>query len=129
MTKDELPNQEEITCLSEIRAGYSCFDEKEEPFYRALSKGIEALRKYLPDSVSKDDVIYRQAAENAIYHHFPKLSMDEARMILHEVPSAQPERSLWFRIGEICVDESKGSISAGRAVEKIRGLLREAERR
>lgn len=44
-------------------------------------------------------------------------------------PSAQADRSLWFRIGEICVDESKGFISAGRAVEKIRELLREAERR
>lgn len=43
--------------------------------------------------------------------------------------SAQPDRSLWFRIGEICVDESKGFISADRAVEKIRELLREAERR
>ena len=41
----------------------------------------------------------------------------------------QPDRSLWFRIGEICVDESKGFISAGRAVEKIRELLRESERR
>lgn len=41
----------------------------------------------------------------------------------------QPDRSLWFRIGEICVDESKGFISAGRAIEKIRELLREAERR
>ena len=45
------------------------------------------------------------------------------------LPSAQPDRSLWFRIGEICVDESKGFISSGRAVEKIRELLREAERR
>lgn len=41
----------------------------------------------------------------------------------------QPDRSLWFRIGEVCVDESKGFISPGRAVEKIRELLREAERR
>lgn len=44
---------------------------------------------------------------------------------LHNLPSA--ERSLWFRIGEVCVDESKGFISAGRAVEKIRELLRGAE--
>lgn len=46
-----------------------------------------------------------------------------------KMPSAQPDRSLWFRIGEICVDESKGFITAGRAFEKIRELLREAERR
>ena len=43
-------------------------------------------------------------------------------------PPAQPDRSLWFRIGEICVDESKGFISSGRAVEKIRELLREERR-
>ena len=52
-----------------------------------------------------------------------------ADAINNTVPSAQSDRSLWFRIGEICVDESKGFISAGRAVEKIRELLREAERR
>ena len=48
---------------------------------------------------------------------------------IKEQPPTQPDRSLWFRIGEICVDESKGFISQGRAVEKIRELLREAERR
>ena len=47
---------------------------------------------------------------------------------ISELPSAELNRSLWFRIGEICVDESKGFISAGRAVKKIRELLREAER-
>lgn len=40
-------------------------------------------------------------------------------------PTIKPDRSLWFRIGETCVDESKGFISAERAVEKIRELLRE----
>ena len=48
---------------------------------------------------------------------------------ISKLPSAQPERSLWFRIGEVCVGESKGDISAEMAVEKIRELLREAERR
>lgn len=52
-----------------------------------------------------------------------------AMTYVKQLPSAQPDRSLWFRIGEICVDESKGFISSGRAVEKIRELLREAERR
>lgn len=54
---------------------------------------------------------------------------DIDRLAIETLPPAQPDRSLWFRIGEICVDESKGFISAGRAVEKIRELLREAERR
>lgn len=55
-------------------------------------------------------------------------AIDVAIKALENLPSAQPDRSLWFRIGEICVDESKGFISSGRAVEKIRELLREAER-
>ena len=78
------------------------------------------------------DLIDRQAAIDALrraealtrafgYHNV----IDTIR----ELPSEQPVGSLWFRIGEICVDESRGFISAGRAVEKIRGLLREVERR
>lgn len=38
-------------------------------------------------------------------------------------PSAQPDRSLWFHIGETCLDESKGIISAEEAIKKIRELL------
>ena len=48
--------------------------------------------------------------------------------IANSLPSAQPDRSLWFRIGEVCVHESKGDIPAEVAIEKIRALLR-AERR
>ena len=48
---------------------------------------------------------------------------------MKELPPAQTDRSLWFRIGEICVDESNGFINADSAVEKIRELLKEAERR
>ena len=35
----------DIERLSELRSNYNCFDEKEEPYYRALSNAIEALRK------------------------------------------------------------------------------------
>lgn len=42
-------------------------------------------------------------------------------------PSVQPDRSLWFHIGETCVDESKGIISAEEAIKKIRELLRAAD--
>lgn len=40
------------------------------------------------------DPIEREDAINAIYHHFPDMSMKEATSILHEVPSAFlcPER-------------------------------------
>ena len=36
------------------------------------------------------DLIERQAAIDAIYHHLTGWTMDECRMMLHEVPSAQP---------------------------------------
>lgn len=39
-----------------------------------------------------DDVIRRQAAIDAIYHHFPQMSKVAARMILHEVPSEEPKK-------------------------------------
>ena len=40
-----------------------------------------------------DDLIRRQAAIDAIYHHLPSVSRTRARTMLHEVPSAQPERT------------------------------------
>lgn len=85
------------------------------------------------------DTIYRQAAINEIDEWIKafrekghKESAADACLIqdgIIQLPSAQPERSLRFRIGEICVDESKGFTSSGGAVEKIRKLLRETERR
>lgn len=33
-----------ISILSEIRANYNCFDEDDEPYYRALSEAIEAVK-------------------------------------------------------------------------------------
>lgn len=37
------------------------------------------------------DLIDREAAVDAIYHHLPSVSRTRARTMLHEVPSAQPE--------------------------------------
>jgi len=37
-------NEKEISILSELRSGYSCFDTEERPYYNALSEGIKALR-------------------------------------------------------------------------------------
>lgn len=37
------------------------------------------------------DPINREDAINAIYHHFPHMTMRECAEMLHEVPSAQPE--------------------------------------
>lgn len=36
------------------------------------------------------DLISRQSAIDAIYHHFPDKTREECAMILHEVPSAEP---------------------------------------
>jgi len=35
---------QDIEKLSELKSNYNCFDESEEPYYRALSNAIEALR-------------------------------------------------------------------------------------
>lgn len=64
----------------------------------------------------------------SMYYHLPNGDIAIPIIDIEHAPTIEPERSLLFRIGEICVDESKGFISAGRAVEKIRELLR-AERR
>lgn len=40
--KDEI--WQDIEKLSELRSNYNCFDESEEPYYRALSNAIQALR-------------------------------------------------------------------------------------
>lgn len=96
-----------------------------------------------------DELIYRQAAidmiiEDKIPDDILKImtaigdgdkaetlnmTCDRHAEMLMSLPPAQTDRSLWFRIGEICVDESKGIISADSAVKKIRELLREAGRR
>lgn len=56
---------------------------------------------------------------------FDKDCKQNAIDLLNHAPTIKQDRSLWFRIGETCVAESKGFISAERAVEKIRELLRE----
>lgn len=39
--------QETIKILSEIRDCYDCFDQEEEPCYRALSIAIRIIRKQM----------------------------------------------------------------------------------
>lgn len=43
MTKEE--RWKHIEILSDLRAKYSCFDDSEEPYYKALSAGIKALEQ------------------------------------------------------------------------------------
>lgn len=64
MSKNELLNQEDITLLSELKSTYSCFDDKEEPYYNALSKAIMALR-------AEGDLISRSALKKAFEEVYP----------------------------------------------------------
>ena len=38
-------NEDIITILSDIRAGYNCFHSDEEPYYKALCEAIEVLKR------------------------------------------------------------------------------------
>ena len=40
------------------------------------------------------DPIWREDAINALYHHFPSMTMRECAMVLHEVPPAQLEPAI-----------------------------------
>lgn len=41
------------------------------------------------------DPIEREDAINAIYHHLPSVSMDWARMVMHDVPTAKRKTGKW----------------------------------
>ena len=40
-----------IEKLSELRSNYSCFDEQEQPYYHALSLGIEGIKALEQDPI------------------------------------------------------------------------------
>ena len=44
----------DIELLSELRSDYNCFDEKEEPYYRALSNAIQAVRKDIDNDTKEE---------------------------------------------------------------------------
>lgn len=95
---DELINK-----LSDLRSQYNCFDENEEPFYRALSDAIRILSQRVDG-----DTISRQAAIDALSKAMPSLTtpdgcseldhdiyiaqetiVDDMR-IINDLPSARP---------------------------------------
>ena len=103
-----------------------------EIFDALQAQEVETCNQLATDCISRQAAIDEWKNDFKGYVNALNIPRDDYTGIMEyidELPSAQPDRSLWFRIGEICVDESKGFISAGRAVEKIRELLREAERR
>lgn len=69
-----------------------------EDVEEALDMAINALTAQ-PETHEKRtethacDLIDREAAVDAIYHHLPSVSRTRARTMLHEVPSVQPERT------------------------------------
>ena len=44
-----------ISRLSEIRSNYNCMDEKEEPYYRALSEVIHLVSAQSEESDDEDE--------------------------------------------------------------------------
>ena len=70
-------------------------------FYKGLAKAHKIIAN-LPSAQETHEeraethacnLIDREAAVDAIYHHLPSVSRTRARTMLHEVPSAQPERT------------------------------------
>lgn len=74
-----------VEILSDLRAQYSCFDESEEPVYRALSEAIEAV--YEPKRgnwLMRDGRVICSRCENvpynkieydgAVIYHIPKIA-------------------------------------------------------
>ena len=56
-----------IEILSELRSNYNCFDESEEPVYRALSEAIEALKQ--PERKKGKWITEPYDLENDIWAH------------------------------------------------------------
>ena len=63
-----------ISILSEIRSSYNCFDEKEEPYYRALGEAIRLVsaqpEKRTEEHTKMNDLIRRSDAIRAVAEHF-----------------------------------------------------------
>ena len=110
--------------LDRIEVGYTSYDGTKITLtmdeVRELVQNLK--KKYKPDG----DVIYRQDAIDALRDEFKRTPTNAIRAMdtIKNLLSAQPAPSLWFRIGEVCVNESKGDITAEVAIEKIRVLLK-----
>ena len=78
-----------ISRLSEIRSKYNCFDESEEPYYRALSEAIKLLSRQ-----ADDDLVSREAVKKWLERWDGYIDMDIIRRMQYrviDIPSAQPE--------------------------------------
>ena len=98
-----------ISKLSEIRSQYNCFDEAEEPYYRALSEAIKKLSEQADgDTISRQAAI--DAADRADYTGLAvedvKKVTDEVVKELKKLPSAQPEPQ-WIPCSERLPEDSQ----------------------
>ena len=88
-----------ISTLSEIRSQYNCFDEAEEPYYRALSEAIKKLSERADgDIISRQEAIKELEELNAIsFYELNEHSREayrEIKQMLKELSPAQSEQSL-----------------------------------
>ena len=72
-----------ISRLSEIRGRYNCFDESEEPYYRALSEAIKVLSRQADgDTISRREAIDALGTPHGILYPI---------RTIEQLPSAQTE--------------------------------------
>ena len=77
-----------------------------------------------------NDLISRQAAIDAIYHHLPSVSRTRARTMLHEVPSAQPEKRMETHACDLidrqaAIDAADRADYTGLAIEDVKKVTDE----
>lgn len=92
-----------ISRLSEIRSEYNCFDENEEPYYRALSEAIKILsRRSDKDTISRRAAIDFIDAGHLCNPNEPRWSDNDVVNFLKSRPSTQQ----WIPCSERLPEES-----------------------
>lgn len=96
-----------ISKLSKIRSKYNCFDETEEPYYRALSTAIKKLSEQADgDTISRQEAIRIASG----YCHPANIAKELAKL-----PSAQSEPQ-WIPCSERLPDSPKQVLVYARSV-------------
>ena len=123
-------NQQAINLLKNLEQSLDDYCELNDEGKTAFGMAITALELFgnseqLPSAQPEKrteeraethacDLIDREAAVDAIYHHLPSVSRTRARTMLHEVPSAQPDsKELSF------THKSLDTVSRQEAIEVI----------
>lgn len=100
MTREMWDNIEK---LSELRSAYSCFDEEEQPYYHALSLGIEGIKALEQEPC--EDCISRQAVEKITWEEpsytDPFNVLTEVREKVRALPPVTPQpKTGWIPVSE-----------------------------